>query len=199
MKRLVDVLLSFIAITILGLVMVVVGVLVFFFLGKPIIFNQIRPGQDCKTFNLYKFRTMRDLYDADGKPLSDAERLTTFGKFLRSTSLDELPSLFNVLKGDMSIVGPRPLLVSYLELYNQRQLLRQSVKPGVTGWAQVNGRNSISWEDKFEFDVWYVENKTLLLDLKIMLLTIKKVVVREGINSTSDETMPKFRGSRSEK
>lgn len=164
-------------------------------MGPPILFRQLRPGMDGKSFMMLKFRTMRDAYGSDGQLLSDGERLTKLGKFLRSTSLDELPELWNVLKGEMSLVGPRPLLVEYLPLYSIRQLRRHEVRPGVTGWAQVNGRNTLSWEEKFELDVWYVDNRTAWLDLKILFMTIFKVVCREGINSVSNETMPFFTGS----
>ena len=164
----------------------------------PILFKQSRPGLNGKIFNIYKFRTMTRECDKEGKLLSDELRLTKFGKLLRSTSLDELPSLWNVLKGDMSLVGPRPLLVEYLSLYSSKQARRHEVKPGITGWAQVNGRNAITWAEKFDFDVWYVDNKSILLDIKILFLTIKKVIMREGINQDRQATMEKFKGNNEE-
>ncbi len=164
-------------------------------LGKPVIFTQVRPGLNGKPFKMYKFRSMKNAIDTSGNPLPDAERLTPFGKKLRSTSLDELPELWNVLKGDMSLVGPRPLLMEYLPLYDKEQYRRHNVRPGITGWAQINGRNAISWEDKFKLDVWYVDNQSLKLDLKILLLTIKKVFIKEGISSSGEVTTSKFTGS----
>jgi lipopolysaccharide/colanic/teichoic acid biosynthesis glycosyltransferase len=164
-------------------------------LGSPVFFEQIRPGIDGKPFGMVKFRTMLDAFDLNGDPLADSERMTEFGKFLRSSSLDELPGLWNVLKGDMSLVGPRPLLMEYLPLYTEDQTRRHEVKPGITGWAQINGRNAISWEDKFKLDVWYVGNQTLWLDFKIILLTIKKVLVRDGINADGEATMSRFKGT----
>ena len=188
-KRILDFILSLIAIIVLSPVMLVVAVLVRVKLGSPVLFKQQRPGKDEKIFRMYKFRTMTDEKDADGRLLPDEKRLTRFGKMLRSTSLDELPELFNILKGDMSIVGPRPLLVAYLPLYNERQK-----RPGFTGLAQVNGRNSISWEEKFEWDVRYVEHVTFFLDLKIICRTVKTVIRREGITSETSATMEEFRG-----
>ena len=158
----------------------------------PILFKQSRPGLKGKIFNIYKFRSMTSERDKEGTLLTDELRLTKFGKFLRSTSLDELPSLWNVLKGDMSLVGPRPLLVEYLPLYSAKQARRHEVKPGITGWAQVNGRNAISWDKKFDLDVWYVDNQSIWLDIKILYLTIKKVIVRDGISAKGDATMPRF-------
>lgn len=165
-------------------------------LGSPVLFAQERPGLHGQSFKMVKFRTMTDKRDADGHLLPDEERLTAFGRWLRSTSLDELPELLNVFKGEMSLVGPRPLLVEYLPLYSPEQARRHDVRPGITGWAQVNGRNAISWEDKFKLDVWYVENQSLWLDIKILWLTVKKVLVREGISAAGDATMPKFTGSK---
>ncbi len=159
------------------------------------IFTQVRPGKGTKPFKMHKFRTMRDALDAEGNPLPDDERLTRFGRFLRSTSLDELPELWNVLKGEMSIVGPRPLLMEYLPLYSQDQNRRHEVRPGITGWAQVNGRNAISWEEKFELDVWYVDNQSIWLDLKIIWLTVLKVLAREGVSAPGEATTTKFKGS----
>ena len=162
----------------------------------PILFKQSRPGLKGKIFNIYKFRSMTSERDKEGTLLTDELRLTKFGKFLRSTSLDELPSLWNVLKGDMSLVGPRPLLVEYLPLYSAKQARRHEVKPGITGWAQVNGRNAISWDEKFDLDVWYVDNQSIWLDIKILYLTIKKVIVRDGISAQGDATMPPFKRSK---
>ncbi len=180
-----------------------IGVPVFFWLilmvryklGTPVFFRQIRPGKSGHPFEMIKFRTMMDDRDENGDLLSDAERLTKFGKFLRASSLDELPELWNVLKGDMSLVGPRPLLMEYLPLYTEEQMRRHDVSPGVTGWAQVNGRNAISWDEKFKLDVWYVDNRSFWLDLKILFLTVRKVLVREGISADNDATMPVFTGS----
>ncbi len=165
-------------------------------LGSPVFFCQTRPGKNNKLFTMVKFRTMRDAVDEDGKSLSDEDRLTAFGKKLRSTSLDELPELWNVLKGDMSLVGPRPLLVEYLPLYTHEQGRRHEVRPGITGWAQINGRNSISWTEKFQLDVWYVDNQSIWLDMKILFLTVKKVFNRDGISGGGCETMTKFQGTK---
>jgi undecaprenyl phosphate N,N'-diacetylbacillosamine 1-phosphate transferase len=196
LKRLLDFVLSLIASIILSPVMLVVAVLVRIKLGSPVLFQQQRPGKDEKIFNMYKFRTMTDERDENGELLPDEVRLTKFGKTLRSTSLDELPELFNIVKGDMSIVGPRPLLVRYLPLYNERQKHRHDVRPGFTGLAQVNGRNSISWEEKFEWDVKYVEHVTFLQDCRIILKTIAVVLKRDGISSATSATMEEFRGNR---
>lgn len=194
-KRFFDFLIALTALVILSPVILITAILIHFKLGSPILFTQDRPGLNGNVFKMMKFRSMLDAQDANGNPLPDEQRMTTFGALLRSTSLDELPGLINVLKGDMSLVGPRPLLVEYLPLYNQEQAKRHNVRPGITGWAQVNGRNAISWEDKFKLDVWYVENQSLLLDLKILLLTVKKVFVREGIASDGHVTIEKFKGS----
>jgi lipopolysaccharide/colanic/teichoic acid biosynthesis glycosyltransferase len=167
-------------------------------LGSPIFFTQVRPGKDGKPFKMVKFRTMRDSIDAQGNPLPDAERLTPFGRRLRSTSIDELPELWNVIKGEMSLVGPRPLLMEYLPLYSPEQATRHNLKPGMTGWAQINGRNAISWEDKFKLDTWYVQHQSLWLDIKIMALTVKKVLVRDGISAEGEATMTKFTGQQNE-
>ena len=196
MKRLIDILASTIALVLLSPVVVVVALLVRQKLGSPILFKQVRPGLHGKSFNMMKFRTMLNAVDGQGNPLPDDVRLTDFGKFLRSTSLDELPGLWSVLKGDMSLVGPRPLLVEYLPLYSPEQARRHEVRPGITGWAQVNGRNAISWEDKFKLDVWYVENQSLWLDIKILFLTVWKVVHRQDISADGEATMSKFTGSR---
>ncbi len=193
-KRLFDFSLAAVAIVLLMPFMILIGIMIRRKLGSPVLFRQIRPGLHGKPFEMIKFRTMRDAVDANGNPLPDSERMTPFGCFLRSTSLDELPELWNVLKGDMSLVGPRPLLMEYLPLYSPEQYRRHGVRPGVTGWAQINGRNALSWEEKFKLDVWYVDNRSLWLDLKIIFLTIKKVVVRDGISAEGEVTMPKFTG-----
>lgn len=176
-------------------VMLIVAILVRIKLGSPVIFAQKRPGLNCRIFTLYKFRTMNDARDDQGKPLPDAERLTRLGRFLRSASLDELPELFNILAGQMSLVGPRPLLISYLDRYTPEQLRRQNVLPGLTGWAQVNGRNAISWEEKFKLDVWYVDHWSLALDLKILWMTFSKVFNREAISAPGQATVGEFLGS----
>ena len=193
-KRFLDIILSLLALIVLSPLLVVLAILVRIKLGKPILFSQKRPGKDEKIFTLYKFRTMTDKKDSEGNLLPDGERLPSFGKFLRSTSLDELPELFNILRGDMSIVGPRPLLVQYLSRYSEEQKRRHEIRPGFTGWAQVNGRNAISWEEKFSYDVWYVDNLTLWLDVKIILRTLMVVCKRSGINSGTSETMEEFVG-----
>lgn len=194
-KRCLDFLLSLAALIILSPVLLLVAILVRCKLGSPILFKQKRPGLNEKIFCMYKFRTMTDAKDADGNLLPDEVRLTKFGKLLRSTSLDELPELFNILKGDMAIVGPRPLLVQYLSRYNERQHHRHDVRPGFTGLAQVNGRNSISWQEKFEWDVRYVENVSFLMDLRIIAKTVKVVLKRDGISSETSATMEEFRGN----
>lgn len=194
-KRLMDILLVVMAFLLLWPLILAIGLLVRWRLGSAVIFSQTRPGYLGKPFRIYKFRSMTDDLDADGYPLPDAMRLTTFGNFLRSTSLDELPNLWAILKGDMSLVGPRPLLMEYLPLYNTEQARRHLVRPGLTGWAQINGRNAISWQDKFMLDVWYVDHQSVWLDIKIILLTIKKIVVREGISAKGEATMPKFTGN----
>ena len=196
-KRLMDVLGS-----ILGLVVFSPVLLLLYFwirkdMGSPVIFRQTRPGQDGQPFSMMKFRSMRDATGRDGQPLPDAERITPLGVKLRSSSLDELPGLWNVLKGDMSLVGPRPLLVEYPPLYSLTQARRHELRPGITGWAQVNGRNALSWEKKFELDVWYVDNRTIWLDLKIIWMTIRKVIKRDDISAEGEVTMPRFTGSQS--
>lgn len=195
LKRLIDLVASFLGILILSPVLAVVAIAVRLRLGKPILFTQLRPGLHGAPFRMIKFRTMRDSVDSQGHSLADAERLTKLGKFMRSTSLDELPELWNVLMGDMSLVGPRPLLMEYLPLYNSTQAKRHDVRPGITGWAQINGRNAISWPQKFELDVWYVDNRSIGLDLKILLLTIWKVVRRDGISAQGEATIGKFAGN----
>lgn len=197
-KRPMDFVLSLLAIIILSPVLLIVAILVRVKLGSPILFKQKRPGLNGKIFTMYKFRTMTDKRDENGELLPDELRLTKFGKILRSTSLDELPELFNILKGDMSIIGPRPLLVEYLPLYNEHQKRRHEVRPGLSGLAQVNGRNAISWKEKFDLDVEYVDNVTFIGDWKIIFQTIKKVFVREGISSQTAATMEPFRGNKKE-
>lgn len=195
MKRLTDFIIAFCTLFFLLPVIIMVAIIIRFKLGSPVLFSQDRPGLYGEVFKMLKFRTMLDSKDKHGNLLPDDERMTPFGAFLRSTSLDELPGLFNVLKGDMSLVGPRPLLVEYLPLYSTEQSQRHNVRPGITGWAQVNGRNAISWEDKFKFDVWYVENQSLWLDIKILFLTVKKVIIKDGISADGEATMTKFQGS----
>ena len=194
LKRLIDILGSLIGIIVLSPVYIIVGILVYLKLGSPILFSQMRPGKDEKIFKMYKFRSMLDSTNHLGEVLPDEERLTPFGARLRSTSLDELPELFNVLKGEMSLVGPRPLLVEYLDLYSDEQKKRHKMRPGITGWAQVNGRNSISWSEKLSLDVEYVENFNLLLDMKILFMTVFKVFKKEGINQEGSATMEAFTG-----
>ncbi|MBC6904365.1 sugar transferase [Saccharophagus sp. K07] len=196
LKRIFDICVSAAALIALSPAILIVAILVRVKLGAPIFFRQVRPGVHGKPFEMIKFRSMLNAWDEHGQPLPNDKRLTKFGRLLRSTSLDELPELWNVLKGDMSLVGPRPLLMEYLPLYNEHQARRHEVRPGITGWAQVNGRNAISWEQKFEYDVWYVDNQSFWLDLKILFLTVKKVLVREGISSSETVTMPKFTGSK---
>jgi undecaprenyl phosphate N,N'-diacetylbacillosamine 1-phosphate transferase len=198
-KRPMDFILSLIAIIILSPVFLIVALLVKTKLGSPVLFKQRRPGLNEEIFMMYKFRTMTDEVDRNGKLLPDSVRLTKFGRFLRSTSLDELPELFNILKGDMSIIGPRPLLVQYLPLYNNDQKRRHETRPGLSGLAQVNGRNAISWEDKFDLDVQYVDNVSFIKDWKIIFWTIRKVFVREGINSEAAATMEPFKGTKKER
>ena len=197
-KRPLDLILSLAAIIVLSPLFLLTAILVRLMLGSPVIFKQQRPGLNGKIFTIYKFRTMLDKRDTNGDFLPDELRLTRFGKFLRSTSLDELPELINVLKGDMSIIGPRPLLIQYLSLYNEHQSRRHEVRPGLSGWAQINGRNAIGWEEKFNLDVEYVDNISFMLDLKIILLTFKKVMIREGINSDTAATMEYFEGNEKE-
>ncbi|OCY54392.1 sugar transferase [Acinetobacter pittii] len=195
LKRLLDIIIASVALILLSPLYFYVAYKVKKNLGSPVLFRQIRPGLHGKPFEMIKFRTMKDATDAQGNPLPDSERLTPFGKMLRSTSLDEMPELWNVIKGDMSIVGPRPLLMEYLPLYNKEQAKRHDVRPGMTGHAQVNGRNAIGWEEKFKLDTWYVENRSLWLDFKIMLQTVKKVIAKDDINEAGEATMSKFTGS----
>ncbi len=195
LKRLFDIAASALGLLLLSPILLVLGWLIHRRLGAPVLFRQKRPGLNGHPFQMIKFRTMRDAFDPNGEPLPDAERLTSLGRFLRSSSLDELPELWNVLKGDMSLVGPRPLLMDYLPLYTPEQFRRHAVRPGITGWAQVNGRNALSWEEKFELDIWYVDHRSLWLDIKIIFKTLKKVLIRDGISATGEATMPRFTGS----
>jgi len=195
MKRLFDIMTSGIGLVIISPMLLVISIAIRLFVGTPVLFKQQRPGLGGKPFVMYKFRTMTDQRDARGDVLPDGDRLTTLGRFLRKTSLDELPELINVLKGDMSLVGPRPLLMEYLSLYTPEQARRHETRPGITGWAQVNGRNAISWEEKFRLDVWYVDNRSLMIDLKILWMTMVKVFQREGISEDGQATMSKFKGT----
>jgi len=194
-KRFFDIIASAISLFILAPVILFIAFLIQRKLGSPILFYQVRPGKNAKPFQMTKFRTMREDFDQDGRILPDSERIPPFGNFLRNSSLDELPELWNVLKGDMSLVGPRPLLMEYLPLYSTEQARRHNVRPGITGWAQVNGRNAISWEEKFKYDIWYVDNQSFWLDMKIIWMTIKKVIAREGISAEGEATMPSFTGT----
>lgn len=194
-KRLFDIVASASGLIFLSPVFLILIYLIRKNLGEPVFFTQERPGKDGKPFKMIKFRSMRDAVDKDGNPLPDSERLTPFGKKLRATSLDELPELWNVLKGEMSLVGPRPLLMSYLPLYNEFQYRRHEMKPGVTGWAQVNGRNALSWDEKFAHDIWYIDHYSFWLDMKILFLTVKKVFIKEGISAEGEATMPYFTGN----
>jgi len=194
LKRIFDFSISFILLILSFPLLAIIAFKIRQNLGKPVLFKQLRPGLAGRPFQMFKFRTMKESCDSNGKLLPDEARLTNFGRFLRSTSLDELPELWNVLKGEMSLVGPRPLLMDYLPLYSPEQARRHEVKPGITGWAQVNGRNTLSWEEKFNLDVWYVDNQSFLIDCKILWQTFLKVLKREGINTTSDAMMPAFKG-----
>jgi lipopolysaccharide/colanic/teichoic acid biosynthesis glycosyltransferase len=193
-KRLFDLTVTIAGLIVLAPFLLVLSVLVRLRLGAPVLFTQVRPGQDGRPYTMVKFRSMTDARGSDGQLLPDQLRLTSFGKFLRSTSLDELPELWNVLRGEMSLVGPRPLLMEYLELYSPHQARRHEVKPGITGWAQVNGRNAISWPDRLALDVWYVDNRSMSLDIRILFLTIRRVLTREGISAAGEATMPRFVG-----
>lgn len=194
-KRALDVVGAAMGLLVLSPVLIIAGLLIWRQMGRPVLFRQTRPGLHGKPFKMIKFRSMRDALDASGNPLPDAKRLTPLGRFLRASSLDELPGLWNVLTGEMSLVGPRPLLMEYLPLYSTDQARRHEVRPGVTGWAQVNGRNAISWDEKFALDVWYVDNRSLWLDLKIIWLTIRKVIKRDDISAAGEATMSKFTGN----
>ena len=196
LKRQFDLVLALLGLLILSPFLMVLMLLIRLKLGAPVFFTQTRPGKDGDPFRMVKFRSMTDARGADGELLPDAVRITPFGRFLRTSSLDELPELWNVLKGDMSLVGPRPLLMEYLPLYTPEQARRHAVRPGITGWAQVNGRNALSWDDKFKLDVWYVDNQTLWLDIKILWLTVRKVMVSEGISAVGEATMSKFTGGK---
>lgn len=195
MKRAFDFAAAGLLLFLLWPVILLIGLLVRIRIGSPVFFRQMRPGHRGETFEILKFRTMREAVGSDGQPLSDAERMTDVGRMLRSSSLDELPGLWNVLKGEMSLVGPRPLLMEYLPLYDAEQMRRHEVRPGVTGWAQVNGRNALSWEQKFALDVWYVDNRSMSIDMKILWMTLVKVLKRDGISADGEVTMPKFEGT----
>lgn len=195
LKRIIDITASGTALIILSPLFAVTAYKIKKNLGSPVLFKQTRPGINGEPFEMIKFRTMLDAYDKEGNLLPNEQRHTKFGNLLRSTSLDELPELWNVFKGDMSLVGPRPLLTDYLPLYNEEQARRHNVRPGVTGWAQVNGRNTLSWEEKFKLDTWYVDNQSFWLDLKIIILTLKKVIIKEGVNASDNITMTRFTGS----
>lgn len=197
MKRFFDIIVAVLALLLLGIPLLLLIWQVHRKLGSPVFYRQMRPGLQGRPFQLIKFRTMTDARDSDGLLLLDTDRLTPFGRFLRASSLDELPELINVLKGDMSLVGPRPLLIDYLQLYSPEQARRHEVRPGITGWAQVNGRNALSWEEKFKLDVWYIDHRSLRLDIQILWLTVRKVLAREGISAAGEATMPKFTGGKS--
>lgn len=196
LKRLFDIVGSTLGLLLLSPIILMVAVQVRRKLGSPVLFQQFRPGMHGKPFEMIKFRTMKGAVDAEGNSLPDSERMTAFGQLLRATSLDELPELWNVLKGEMSMVGPRPLLMEYLPLYSEEQYRRHEMRPGITGWAQVNGRNAISWGDKFKLDVWYVDNRSFWLDLRILFLTLKKVLIRDGISGEGEATMSRFTGNK---
>lgn len=193
-KRFIDIFISAISLLLISPIIVVLACIIRYKLGNPVFFRQIRPGQHAQPFHMFKFRTMQDILDPQGKILSDEKRLTSFGSFLRSTSLDELPELWNVLKGNMSLVGPRPLLMEYLPLYSAEQTRRMEVRPGITGWAQINGRNAISWNEKFKLDIWYIDHQSFWLDIKILFLTMMKVFSRSDITAEGNATAPKFTG-----
>jgi sugar transferase EpsL len=197
-KRLMDIVSAGVGLIFLSPLLLLIAIFVWFQFGSPIFFRQLRPGLHGKPFTILKFRTMKDQRDKAGNLMPDDQRLTNFGRLLRASSLDELPELWNVLRGDMSLVGPRPLLMEYLRLYTPDQMRRNNMRPGITGWAQVNGRNAITWEEKFGLDVWYVENQSIWLDIKILFITLRKVLQREGISAAGDATMPAFTGTRFE-
>lgn len=199
MKRFFDIAVAVLLLVVLSPLLAILALLVRWKLGSPVLFRQVRPGKDAHPFEMLKFRTMTDARRVDGAPLPDADRLTAFGRFLRSTSLDELPELWNVLKGEMSLVGPRPLLMEYLPLYSPEEARRHEVRPGVTGWAQVNGRNALSWDEKFAFDVWYVDNQSFCLDIQILARTVAGVLMRSGISAQGEATMPRFSGTHGKK
>jgi len=195
-KRLFDIFVSAAGLLLLWPLLLLLAIAVRFFLGSPILFEQLRPGKEAEPFTIYKFRSMTDTRGPDGQLLADADRLPTFGRFLRASSLDELPELWNVLIGEMSLVGPRPLLMDYVPLYSAQQARRMEVRPGITGWAQVQGRNAVSWDEKFAADIWYVDNRNMWLDMKILVLTVIKVATRDGVSAEGEATMPKFTGNR---
>ncbi|MBP7527845.1 MAG: sugar transferase [Syntrophorhabdaceae bacterium] len=197
LKRLFDFVLALVLLILLGIPMGIIALVILFLMGRPVMFRQVRPGLRARLFTIMKFRTMDDTRGPDGQLLADELRLSVTGRMLRKLSLDELPQLLNVLKGELSFVGPRPLLVQYLPLYNERQARRHDVKPGITGWAQVNGRNALTWDEKFDLDVWYVDHQSFLLDMKILWMTFVKVLKREGIAAAGSATMPEFKGSES--
>jgi len=194
-KRVLDLIFAVFFLIIFSPIMLIASIAIKMDSQGPVLFKQQRPGKDCRIFTIYKFRTMQVETEKDGKVLSDFERMTKVGSFLRKTSIDELPQLINIIRGEMSFIGPRPLLVQYLELYSPEQMRRHEVRPGISGWAQVNGRNAISWEEKFKYDVWYVDNLSIILDMKIVFLTINNLLKRKGINNSSSDTMPFFEGS----
>jgi undecaprenyl phosphate N,N'-diacetylbacillosamine 1-phosphate transferase len=194
-KRVLDLIFAVFFLIIFSPIMLIASIAIKMDSQGPVLFKQQRPGKDCRIFTIYKFRTMQVETEKDGKVLSDFERMTKVGSFLRKTSIDELPQLINIIRGEMSFIGPRPLLVQYLELYSPEQMRRHEVRPGISGWAQVNGRNAISWEEKFKYDVWYVDNLSIILDIKIVFLTINNILKRKGINNSSSDTMPFFEGS----
>jgi lipopolysaccharide/colanic/teichoic acid biosynthesis glycosyltransferase len=196
MKRIIDLAVASLVLAMLALPLLLLACLIRYKLGRPVLFHQTRPGLHGKPFDMIKFRSMTDARGADGEPLPDRDRLTSFGSLLRASSLDELPELWNVLTGDMSLVGPRPLLMDYLPLYSPEQARRHEVRPGITGWAQVNGRNALTWEEKFRLDVWYVDHRSVWLDIKILGLTVRKVLLRDGVNATGEATMQKFTGGK---
>ena len=196
MTRVRDLILSLLGLALFAPLLLMVGVLVTINFGLPVLYRQVRPGLHGRPFTIVKFRTMTYACGPDGVLLPDAQRLTSFGRFLRATSLDELPELWNVLRGEMSLVGPRPLLIEYLPLYSPEQARRHEVRPGITGWAQVNGRNALNWEERFKLDIWYIDNRSLWLDLRILWLTVRKVIVREGISAHGEATMPRFTGNK---
>lgn len=195
MKRIFDLVVAWAGLVLLSPILAAIAILVWLNFGRPVLFRQVRPGRYGAPFEMIKFRTMRDAVDHNGVPLSDEQRLTRFGRLLRSTSLDELPELINIVRGEMSLVGPRPLLMQYLPLYSPEQARRHAVRPGLTGWAQVNGRNALSWEDKFALDTWYVDHHSFVLDLSILWLTMRKVLLREGISAAGEATMAPFTGN----
>jgi len=194
LKRVLDIAVSAIAIVVLSPMILLLILAVRIFLGSPILFRQLRPGRDGKPFEMMKFRTMLELRGENGELLPDSDRLSPFGRWLRSTSLDEIPEIWNILRGDMSLVGPRPLLMAYLPLYSAKQARRHEVRPGLTGWAQINGRNALQWSEKFELDVWYVDNQSFMLDMKILILTVLRVIKKDGISAAGEATMPAFTG-----